>query len=153
MTEFEQDDRYYQAQEAATTSLDKIVADAPDIPGYGGGKWAMYSVGCCWWTSDPAHLGNTRDFPRPKLKPEYEKHLGDHGLPCCPHCGSVLMQAPLEQFVAAAKSNPNHYGEWGLWAFVAAHHTVASRCYKRWNAYEPPLWSDYHQSIVPPMYA
>ena len=153
MHDFEQDDAYYQAQEISNEALKAIVRNAPDLTGYGGGKWAMYSVRCCWWTSNPDDLGNTRNFPRPKLKPEYERHLKDSGgLPCCPHCGSVLMQAPLEEFIGSAKANPNHYGDWGLWTFVQAHSSVATRCYRNWSRYSGPHRSKMHQGLSPKRY-
>jgi hypothetical protein len=125
--------------------LKSIEGESPDCPGYGGGKWAMYSIRCCWWTSFPDDLGSTKDFPRPELKPEYEKHIKDHGLPCCPHCGSVLMQAPLKDFMDQARNNPGHYGADGFAAFLRAHsrgpigkHTC-SPDWARYNLLDRPL--------------
>lgn len=54
------------------------------------------------------------------------------GLPCCPYCGSVLMQGPLEEFIAAAKGRPEHHGVGGLDSFVAAH---SSPCHRTWDEY------------------
>jgi hypothetical protein len=101
-------------------TIEDIVRKSPNIRGYGGGKWAIYSVGCCWWTSFPTDLG---------------KHSS--GLPCCPHCNSVLMQAPLEDFVDMAKAHPQHYGPGGLVAFVAAHSRNAKTCHRGWEQYAP----------------
>lgn len=105
----------------AKMNIEDIVKTSPDIPGYGGGQWAMYSVGCCWWTSFPADLGKHRS-----------------GLPCCPHCKSMLMQAPLAQFVQAAMQDQGHYGPGGLATFVAAHSRNATTCHVRWTDYQVP---------------
>lgn len=100
-------------------TLEEIWSNSPVIPGYGGGKWAMYSVHCCWWTSFPKDLGT----------------IGEHRLPCCPHCGSVLMQAPLDGFVEAARQNPSHYGDGGLETFVKAHSRNSQTCHRKWSEY------------------
>lgn len=106
-------------------TLDEIIEQSPDIPIYGGGKWAMYSVGCCWWTSFPEDLGVT----------------GEHRLPCCPHCKSVLMQAPLLDFVDAARANPDHYGSFcGLDVFTSAHSRNANWCRPTWYDYQIRFW-------------
>lgn len=101
-------------------NVDRIVLESPDIPGYGGGQWAMYSVGCCWWTSFPDDLGSSAS-----------------GLPGCPYCGSVLMQVPLVDFITQARMKPEHYGEYGLDTFAAAHSKNANGCSSRWEAYIP----------------
>lgn len=99
-----------------TPELAQILADAPDCPGYGGGPWAIYGARCCWWTSDGATHGGR--------KPS--------GLPCCPHCGGVLFQAPLEDFLRSAEQAhpPAH-----LAAFIVAHNAP---CHPSWDAYEVP---------------
>jgi hypothetical protein len=99
-------------------TLDEMLQQSPNIPGYGGGQWAMYSIACCWWTSFPQDLGVNRAQ-----------------LPCCPHCGSVLMQAPLRKFVEAAQTNPAHYGAGQLATFVAAHSRNSATCHPRWQDY------------------
>jgi hypothetical protein len=99
-------------------SLSQIECAAPNVRGYGGGKWAMYSVGCCWWTTDPKAMGER-----------------EHNLPCCPHCGSVLMQAPLPKFLRSARNSPEHYGPGGLAAFAAAHSSNATMCRNSWELY------------------
>lgn len=112
-------------------ALDRIFADAPDCPGYGGGKWAVYAIGCCWWTSNPerdggrgpGYMSSGRFGEPPRMMP---------GLPACPSCGSMLMQAPLGEFMAAGVSNPGHYGPGGLATFAAAH---AAPCRRRWSEY------------------
>lgn len=101
-----------------------IMQGSPDVPGYGGGKWAMYSVHCCWWTSFPSDLGSTKERGAP------------FSLPCCPHCGSVLMQAPLGDFVNHAMKNEEHYGKDGIRTFVAAHSRNSSTCHQGWQLYE-----------------
>lgn len=93
---------------------------APNVPGYGGGKWAMYSVGCCWWTTVPSDLG---------------RHPGN-GLPCCPHCYSMLLQAPLAEFLAAARKEPGHYGPGGLRTLALAWSGNATTCYRSWDRYD-----------------
>jgi len=92
--------------------LDRIEATAPD---HGDGKTAIYSVRCCWWSSDWSG-GRT-----------------DSGLPCCPYCRSVLMQAPLDKFIASARTNAEHYGPRGLAAFAAAHNAP---CHRTWEEYQ-----------------
>lgn len=114
--------------------LDEVRASSPIIPGHDE-QLAFYSVGCCFWTSFPEDLGNTKDFLQPALKEEYATHLKDFGLPCCPHCGSVLMQAPLEKFLAAAVGNPGYYGPGGLEALVQAHSRNAGFCHQTWEEY------------------
>lgn len=116
----------------------EILQKSPVVPGQNE-KMAFYSVNCCWWTSFPEDLGNTAKFLPGKL--EITSQSGDktmvdfNGLPCCPHCGSVLMQAPLEKFIQDAHKNPIHYGVNGLNAFFRAHSRNSSRCYKNWNLY------------------
>lgn len=105
-------------------SLTRILEEAPKTR-YGDadhkGRIAIYSVGCCWWTSDPKDLG--RRYPGP--------------LPCCPHCGSMLMQAPLDKFIEAAQKNPDHYGPYGLRTFILAHARNINTCHRRWSEYTP----------------
>jgi hypothetical protein len=118
----EQDQLYYDAQEIARTELDRILSEAP-LDRNTGGKVAIYSVRCCWWTSARSNVATLREFGKTS------------DLPCCPFCGSVLMEAELEPFVAAAIANPSHYGDWGLWTFARAH---ARQCFRRWSRYPPP---------------
>lgn len=96
--------------------IDFLLKESTDCPGYGGGKWAMYSVFCTWWTSFPEDLGKN-----------------PLGVPCCPHCGSVLMQAPLNDFIEAAKNDPQNYGQYGITTFIKAHSRFAKRCFGNWN--------------------
>lgn len=67
---------------------------------------AYYAMACCWWTTNPADLG---DHPS--------------GLPCCPYCGSMLMMAPASDFIANARKTPEHYGDGGLDTFALGHHS------------------------------
>lgn len=109
-------------------------------PSYDGEKTAYYSVGCIWWTSFPIDLGNTvkrGGYPRGMIikHPDgTEKTIGDDhpGLPCCPHCGSLLMQAPLEKFIKSAEANPAHYGKGKLKTFIDAHSRNSQSCRKEW---------------------
>lgn len=114
----------------------EILDQSPDIPSYGGGKWAFYSANCCWWTSFPDDLGSlppmTYDHETKRIKP----NPGGPRLPCCPHCRSVLMQAPLEKFVEFAEQHPDHYGRLGIQIFWASHHRNSPRCYTNWADYE-----------------
>jgi hypothetical protein len=96
--------------------LNEILRMSPKVPGWGGGKFAVYSVGCCWWTSFPDDLG-----------------VNSAGLPCCPHCKSVLMMGNLKDFIANAKKQPGHYG--GIENFVEAHSRNSDRCHGRWDLY------------------
>lgn len=99
-------------------TLDRIKTESPEIKSYGGGQWAFYAVGCCWWTSVPGDLG---------------RNYAD--LPCCPHCGSVLLQAPLLPFLQAAESRPQHYGPGGLDTFLAAYSRNCDTCHQLWIEY------------------
>lgn len=101
---------------------EQILKESPDVPAWGGGKWAVYSTGCAWWTSFPDDLGKT-----PKIR--------KYSLPCCPHCGALLMQAPLEKFIDHAKKNPSHYGEKGIEVFFATHERNAKTCHKKFSDY------------------
>lgn len=106
-------------------TLEEILEQSPEIEAYGGGQWAMYGVGCCWWTSFPEDLGA----------------IPISHLPCCPHCGSVLLQAPLEKFIQAARDNPKHYGgNFGIETFILAHSRNADFCFSDWESYELILW-------------
>lgn len=114
-------------------TLEEIMEQSPEVDYLGGGKWAFYSVGCCWWTSFPEDLGELPD-----------------GLPCCPHCGSVLLQAELNKFVAEAVLNPEHYGPGGIATFVKAHHRNGLHG-RSWTIYyEPPVPTS---RPLPPMYS
>jgi len=120
-------------------NVHQILTESPDIPGYGGGKWAMYSMGCCWWTSFPEDLGRTGS-PIDEMiivsESGNETAVTPPSFPCCPHCGSLLMQAPLLDFIKQAHGKPNHFGEGGIDTFIAAHHRNSSQCYERWHHYE-----------------
>lgn len=98
--------------------LQTILDQAPDVPGYGGGKWAIYSLHCCWWTSNPTTAG------------EQMRAAGYTGLPRCPRCGSPLLQAPLEKFIESAIQ---HHSPTTLQAFIKAHMTVP--CHPSWELY------------------
>ena len=114
-------------------TLDEILEQSPDTPVYEEGKWAAYSVGCCWWTSFPEDLGVTPQKRVKFHKPDMEIDVG--GIPCCPHCGNVLLQAPLGDFVRSAVDNPEHYGPGGLDTFVKAHSRNSTICHTSWMLY------------------
>lgn len=116
--------RMMQSSQHPLTLLGEIEAQAPEVPGWGGGKWAVYSVGCCWWTTRPADLGH-RDV----------KEVGQ-GLPCCPHCGSMLLQAPLADFLKAARAEPGHYGPGGLGTLARAWAGNVETCHRGWAEYD-----------------
>lgn len=107
-------------------TLDEILEQSPEIEVYGGGQWAMYSIGCCWWTSFPEDLGVL---------------TGLGHLPCCPHCQSVLMQGPLDKFIQSARGNPEHYGRYGLEAFTLSHSRNYDHCWRDWESYNLVLWA------------
>jgi hypothetical protein len=137
-------------------SIDHLLKVSPDIPGYGGGQWAMYSFHCCWWTTFPEDLGNTAEILPTTGKLTIKGRNGTpntevdfSGLPCCPHCGSVLMQAPLKQFVAAAQENPEHYGKFGIDAFLEAHHRNSKTCHRGWAEYNNDIWRRFNPKIPP----
>ncbi len=77
------------------------------------GMQAYYAARCCWWTTDPAHLGSidgTAD-----------------GLPCCPYCGSVLFQCDAAKLIADAREYASYYKggadyAGGLVSFALSHH-------------------------------
>lgn len=116
-------------------NIKQLLDVSPKIPEYGGGKWAIYAISCCWWTSFPDDLAtNAVD------------------LPCCPHCGSLLMQAPLKKFVEFAQENPGHYGKYGIDAFLEAHSRNATTCHDNWNKYNDDIERRFHPS-EPPTFA
>jgi hypothetical protein len=110
-------------------TLSQIQSQSPDIPLYGGGQWAIYSAACCWWTTFPSDIARHPDTDDAPLGP----------LPCCPHCRSLLLQAPLAKFIAAARSHPDHYGPHGLAAFTEAHSRNAAYCLSQWDGYNALL--------------
>lgn len=124
-------------------NLEQILKKSPDIAGFGGGKWAIYSIGCTWWTSFPDDLGNTADVS-PIVEAEIEIveqpgktiKIPPPQFPCCPHCGSLLMQAPLFDFIKQSRQNESHFGEAGILNFTTAHSRNASTCYQEWGEYD-----------------
>lgn len=63
---------------------------------------AYYSIGCCWWTDVSEDLG---------ALPSMTVVAGadPYSLPCCPYCGSPLMQGELSKFIAQAYTQVDHY--------------------------------------------
>lgn len=101
-----------------------------------GGQLAFYSANCCWWTSFPEDLGALPPVKYNSKTGHIEPDPGGHSLPCCPHCGSVLLQAPLKPFIEEAQKNPEHYGPGGMATFVATHHRNSKTCHQKWNDYQ-----------------
>lgn len=84
-------------------------------------KTAYYSMRCMWWTTNWKELGQ----------------LPDADLPCCPYCGSPLMMADADKFLASAEAGPEHYGAGGLETFAKAHHGSGLHSTKGWDALAP----------------
>lgn len=97
-------------------TLDRIKEEVSKRPG--GGR-AYYAARCPWWTIFGDDLGGRGEPP----------------LPCCPHCGSMLLEAPALDFIAKAEENPSHYGEGGLATFVAAFHRNGQHA-SGWDGYD-----------------
>lgn len=89
-----------------------------ESPRFNGGKWAIYGENCLWWTSYPEDCGSP---PGPLLR--------------CPHCGGLLDQKPLLEFIENAVADPVLYGPGGLLTLVAAHHRNIDTCYENWDQY------------------
>ncbi|MDI6770111.1 MAG: hypothetical protein QMD04_10620 [Anaerolineales bacterium] len=141
--------------------IDDLVEKSPTLPDFEDKKMAFYSVGCCWWTTFPEDLGNTGKFNPQKIKilnpndPDPAKfYQADFSLPCCPHCGSLLMQAPLDKFIDEAKENAEFYGKYGLDTLIEAHSKITMNCDSgagwdfythriemRFNPLEPPTYA------------
>jgi hypothetical protein len=116
-------------------NIDQILEESPVVDGFGE-KLAFYSVGCAWWTSFPEDLGKLPPIKYDPISKRMLSNPGGHGLPCCPHCHSVLMQAPLDKFIETAKANPTHYGKFGIELFVQTHERNAKRCFRQFADYE-----------------
>lgn len=123
-------------------SLEQILQQSPMLEGYDKEpiQMAFYSAGCCWWTSYPDDLGKLppiKFVPGPDGKAgKMIQNPGGHSIPCCPHCHSVLYQAPLKNFVSYANEKPASYGKHGMKTFVASHERNSKFCYQRWEAYD-----------------
>ena len=115
-------------------NIKEILEKSPRIKGWG--KTAFYSIGCCWWTSFPKDLGKLAPVKYNHETKMIEPNPGGPGLPCCPHCGSLLMQAPLDDFIKSAKETPFHYGEGGLDVFVQSHERNSHCCFTKWAMYK-----------------
>jgi hypothetical protein len=123
-------------------TLEDILGKSPYLKGYEKDpiQMAFYSANCCWWTSFPEDLGKLppiKYVPGKDGKPgKMVKNPGGHQLPCCPHCHSVLLQAPLKNFVAYAKEIPTNYGERGIQTFTLSHERNSKTCFRRWKDYD-----------------
>jgi hypothetical protein len=89
-----------------------------------------FAMHTCWWTHDPSHLYT----------------LPGTSIPCDPR-GSVLMNAPLADFIAAAEGNPGHYGKHGLAAFMAAHHLNCQVAADDPRPTSLKTWDEYNQAL------
>ena len=94
---------------------------------------AYYSIHCCYWTNRGEDLGATGNDRQ--------------SIPCCPSCGSPLLQAPLISFVESAIANPTHYdSERGLDLFWIARGFTP--CRTKWAEYATEVpWGE---SAPPP---
>lgn len=122
-------------------TIERILKESPV---YQIGQMAFYSVKCCWWTSFADDLGKLPPVawqPSPPdgsgiVKGVMVPKPGGLQLPCCPHCQSVLLEAPLADFIESAQRNPAHYGKYGLDIFLWSHERNSRICYRRWEGYE-----------------
>lgn len=71
-----------------------------------------YVYGFCTWHDNITNIGST--------KPELVNGRGPYSLPCCPHCGSMLLEVPTEAIwwdgvKAYDKTNPGYEAllRWG----------------------------------------
>ncbi len=92
-----------------TYTLEEIKRDSPAVES-SGEQIAFVSVGCVWWTTYREDMGSK------------QIEIDPVPFPCCPHCGALIMETPLKEFLEAAEKSSTHYGPYGLRAFVAAHH-------------------------------
>lgn len=95
-------------------TLDSILEEAPLVKG--GEKWAIFGLRCLWWSSFP----------------EESVFWAGGPLPRCPHCGGILDQKPLSEFIKEAKADPDLYGPAGIKALVAAYR---AKCRRIWELY------------------
>ena len=90
----------------------------------------FYSPLTCWWTHDPAHLSQLPG-----------------GIPCGPR-GEVLFETDdVRGFLDMAEAQPEHYGRYGLRAFMAAHHlncVVSLDDRRSWSA---ETWDEYNDAL------
>ena len=96
-----------------------------DIKAHPRSDTAYYAARTCWWTDDPNHLYTLPPQNIDIVKGDAVKRVKSTGLPCDPR-GSVLMMAPIQDFIAAAENavakGEHPYGAHGLLAFEAAYH-------------------------------
>lgn len=123
------------------TSLDAVRQAKP--------KAIYYATRSCWWTHRETDL---QTYATP------DGHL----VPCDPR-GGLLFEAcgaaEVERFLRAAEQKADHYGIWGLTAFLAAHNDncvmktemgYAPWCFENWDDYNKLLDEEYGQQRVPP---
>lgn len=95
-----------------------------------------WSVVTCWWTHRESDV----------------RSRSDNGMPCDPR-GGVLMMVEGQgatDFIAAARANPAHYGQYGIAAFMAAHNANCEIRYKRPRIIVPwamRTWDEYNAAI------
>lgn len=119
-------------------SIEKILETSPYLEGYADVpiQMAFYSTGCCWWTSFPEDLGQTAPMRYDEGKHTVVSDRKGHRLPCCPHCSSLLLQAPLRNFIEQAKGQVEHYGPSGVDAFIVSHERNCRICFTHWKNYD-----------------
>lgn len=123
-------------------TIERILKESPVYPH--DGQMAFYSTSCCWWTSFADDLGKLPPIQWLPYSPDGSgvakgrmmSNPGGHQIPCCPHCRSVLMQAPLVRFIDTAQKKPEHYGRFGIDVFLWSYERNSENCFRRWGDYE-----------------
>lgn len=77
-------------------------------------KLVVYGANCCWWD----YIENAGSIETP----------GGHNLPCCPHCGSVLLQINEKEWWEAAQRYEKDKPEPGYVEFIR---WLRGKCFKR----------------------
>ena len=71
-------------------------------------KLIVYGTSCMWWD----YIENAGRYP--------------NGIPCCPHCGSALMQADADGWLKAAEAHTIE----GVDNYVKMLHWMRGKCFK-----------------------
>lgn len=92
-------------------------------------KMIFYATSTCWWTA------NANDLYKDSST----------GLPCDPRGCTLLQTDNIEGFLKSAVENSDHYGKYGLTAFVLAYHgniikpDGSPTSFRRWDDYNQLL--------------
>ena len=90
-------------------------------------KMIFYATATCWWTANPDDLYTSV------------------GLPSDPRGCTLFETEDVEGFLKSAEEHPDHYGEYGLDAFILAYHgnvvTADGRptSFRKWDSYNALL--------------